>query len=74
MHILDFIMYFVLVIILWMLMDEIWDGEITKELGGMIGVGVIFVFTIIYIFLFAVVPDWNWIDIFRGLKHININW
>ena len=48
MHVLDLIMYFVLVGLIWFLMDKIWGGEITEELGGLIGSMVIIVFTIIY--------------------------
>ena len=71
MHVLDLIMYFVLAGVIWWIMDLIWGGEITEELGGLVGVLVIVVYTIWYLIHF-VFGDLNWIDIFNGTKHINI--
>ena len=70
MHILDLIMYFVCGSILWWIMDVLWQGEITNELGGLIGVFVLLVYTIVYIVMF-VVGDLNWIDVFNGTKSIH---
>ena len=38
------------------------EGEYTQELGGLIGLSVILVFTIIYIVIFGVYDN-NWSDI-----------
>jgi hypothetical protein len=64
-HILDFIMYIVLVIILWNLLDLISGGELTEELGSLAGLGIILVFTAIYVIMF-VFCGWDWTDIFAG--------
>ncbi len=71
MHILDLLMYFVCGWVLWWLMDIIWQGEITNELGGLIGMLVIVIYTIIYIAVFWV-GNCNWIDVFQGHYHINL--
>ena len=76
MHILDLIMYIVLAIILWRLMDKIWDGEYTEELGGVGGLFFEFIFTLIYIIIFGVFDN-DWIDIFKGVNTLgllNITW
>lgn len=64
-HILDFIMYIVLVIVLWYAIDLISEGELTEELGCLIGLAIIAVFTIVYIIMF-VFCGWDWTDIFSG--------
>lgn len=64
-HFLDLIMYIVLVIILWYILEKISGGEFTHELGGLIGMAVTIVFTIIYVIIF-VFCDYDWIDIFNG--------
>lgn len=74
MHILDFIMYFVTAGILMFLVDKLSGGEFTNELGGLIGLFILIVFTIVYIILFCFYPDWNWVDIFNGNIHIPISW
>jgi hypothetical protein len=58
-------MYIVLVIILWNLLDLISGGELTEELGSLAGLGIILVFTAIYVIMF-VFCDYNWADIFAG--------
>ena len=62
MHLLDFIMFFILGAAIWSFMDMAFDGEITQELGGLIGLMVMFVYGITYIVLFCFWPDWNWCD------------
>lgn len=78
MHILDFIMYIVLAIALWYILDLISDSEYTEEMGCLIGGGIELIFTIIYIVLFCFSPDLNWSDIFQNLFHadwhLNIKW
>lgn len=77
MHILDFVLYFPLLMLVWKIIDKTSDGELTKELGILWGVILCLLFTILYIFLFAVYPDWNWIDIFNPLKNFvfpDVNW
>jgi len=67
MHILDLIMYFVILGTIWFLMDKFSDGELTNDIGGIIGSLVIIVYTIYYISIFVWPPnDLNWVDIFSG--------
>jgi hypothetical protein len=76
-HILDWVIWLVLCGIIWKILEWSTDGEWTEELGGIIGLFILVVFTIIHIFLFGVL-DWNWIDIFHkigsGWRPPNINW
>lgn len=72
MHVLDLIMYFVIAIAIWNIMDILWKGEITEELGGVVGVLVIVVYTIIYIYMFWI-GNHNWVDIFNNTSQIK-NW
>lgn len=72
-HILDFVMYFVTIIILWYGMKIISNNQLTEEIGGCLGVMIILVYTVIYIYLF-VWQEHNWIDIFNSTsKFINFN-
>ena len=64
-HILDFIMYIVLVIAIWKILEVVSGGELTEELGGLVGLFITIVFTIIYIIMF-VFCGWDWTDIFSG--------
>lgn len=75
-HVLDIIMYFVVMIVSWFLIDKLSNEEFTNELGALVGLIIQLIVTIIYIVLFAVI-DWNWIDIFNGISPIdwlNFNW
>jgi hypothetical protein len=76
MHILDFIMWFPCVIVLWGLIHLFSGGEFTEELGGLIGLFIEIVFTIIYFLAFVWPGDLNWIDIFSGKHHLfpHITW
>jgi len=74
MHLLDLLMYFALVLLIWFILDKLSGGELTNELGGLVGLTIVIVFTIIYIVLFCFWPDWNWIDIFHGKINIGITW
>lgn len=63
-HLLDLIMYFVCVFLIWrVFLPE----EYREELGALIGCFVLAIFTIIYLILFSIYPNWNWIDLFHGL-------
>lgn len=67
MHILDLLMYFATCGIIWFLLEKLSNGEFTHELGGVVGMLIIFVWTIIYVILFWFC-DYNWIDIFHNIK------
>lgn len=63
MHVLDFLMYIVFLYIIIKLLGD----EYTQELGGIVGIIVIILYTIIYLILFVWV-DYNWIDIFKSIN------
>lgn len=68
MHILDLLMYFATCGIIWFLLEKLSNGELTHEYEfGMVGMFIIFVWTIIYVILFWFC-DYNWIDIFHNIK------
>jgi hypothetical protein len=69
-HILDFLMWFVVVGVFWFLLDKLGGGEYTEELGGLAGMMAVIVITIIYIVLFGFM-GWDWINIFRGVNPID---
>lgn len=70
MHVLDIIMYFVLVVLLWKAMDYLSDGDYTRDhIGCLMGLFWVMIFTIAYITVFGVL-DHNWIDIFRNMLNI----
>lgn len=71
MHLLDLIMYFVLVVLLWWILDKVSGSQWTEELGSLLGGFIVIIFTIAYIILFCFWPDWNWVDIFKGFS-INV--
>jgi Na+/H+-dicarboxylate symporter len=66
-HILDIVMYFVVIGVFWFLADKFGNGKYTNDLGGLIGLFWAAVITIAYIIAFGVY-DWNWIDIFNGIN------
>jgi hypothetical protein len=66
-HILDILMYFVVIVVYWFLLDKLSAGEYTNELGGLVGLLGSAVITIIYIILFGIM-GWDWINIFRGVN------
>jgi len=70
MHVLDFFMYFPCLVIFWYLLKWGSNGEFTEEIGALVGWFLCFLFTIIYIIVFVIYPDWNWIDIFTTTPHI----
>lgn len=73
-HFLDFIMYFVTMGVIWGLLELIGQGEFTNELGGLIGMLVIFIATIVYVSVF-VFSGVDWIDIFHGKYNVNfLDW
>jgi hypothetical protein len=71
MHILDFIMYWVIVLPLAWLLDKIFDDYI----GSLVAFIVLLIYTVTYIHLF-VLSYYNWSDIFRGTQPLpfNITW
>ena len=71
MHILDLIMLPVIIGIIWFLLDIIGGGELTEELGGLIGLLIIFIVGVVYIILFWIGP-YNWVDIFNSAS-FNVN-
>jgi len=71
MHILDFIIWIITCGILWKIMEVLSNGEFTEEIGGLIGLTVLIVYTLIYVILFVFI-DFNWIDIFHSMKNFDI--
>lgn len=71
MHILDLIMYIVLAILLWWVIDKVSGGEFTNELGTLGGIFLEFIFLIVYIIIFAVFDN-DWVDIFSSFKNIHL--
>lgn len=63
-HILDWVLYFPLVGIVWAIIGGLSDGEFTEELGALIGCCFIILFTIIYCVVFYF---YDWIDLFGGI-------
>jgi hypothetical protein len=54
--------------------DVIYTAE---ELGGVVGFILVIIFTALYIIIFALPGDYNWIDIFSGKQHLfntHITW
>jgi len=72
MHILDLIMYFVTVVLLWFITDKITIGDLEKEIRVKGCQIVIFIHTIVYILIFVFV-DYNWIDIFHNIGNFKLN-
>jgi len=72
-HALDLIMYIIFSIIIWV---AFLPDDFKEELGCIGGIMIMMVYTIVYLILFAVWPNWNWIDIFSSIfsfsKSINI--
>jgi hypothetical protein len=52
-------------VLIWKVLEVISNGNLTEELGGLVGLMIIIVFTIIYVILF-VFCDYDWVDIFEG--------
>lgn len=71
MHILDLIMYILLAILLWWIIDKVSNGEFTNELGTLAGIFFEFIFLIVYIIIFAVFDN-DWVDIFSSFKNIHL--
>lgn len=65
MHFLDLIMYVVVGIIIWYTMAWLSGGDLTEEIGGLIGMMIMIVYTIIYCVLFIFFYDW--VDIFEAI-------
>jgi hypothetical protein len=71
MHVLDLIMYIVLAILLWWIIDKVSDGEYTTEFGTLGGIFYEFIFLIVYIIVFGVFDN-DWVDIFSSFKNIHL--
>lgn len=70
MHFLDLIMYFVCAGLLWWILGIISGGDLTEEIGSIVGMFIMLIFTVTYIVLFALVPDWNWVDFdYQDTRH-----
>lgn len=70
-HILDFVVWFLGLFVVWYAIDKIWDGEYTNDLGGLFGMFIIFIYTIIYIIIFGVF-DCNISDINIDIPNIGV--
>ena len=78
---LDLIMYIVIMIICYILIRIIGGEELapfSEVLGGIMGALILFVITLVYIILFAVV-DLNWVDILpmntlKSFLDIKLTW
>ena len=68
MHILDLIMYFVTIGLLWFIMDKMTKDDLEIEIQIKVINLVIVVYTIVYIIMFVFV-DYNWIDIFHSISN-----
>ena len=64
-HLVDLIMYFILLVLLWHLIDKLSNSEYTEELGVLIGLVIVLIYTAIYIVIFAYFDN-NWVDLFSG--------
>lgn len=73
-HLLDFVMYFVVMYLIYCVTDD----EHKKEFGIIALFIILLIATIIYLIIFAVYPDLNWVDILRpiynSLNELKINW
>lgn len=74
-HMLDLIMYLVIGIIIWFVFLP---NDFKEELGALIGITIMLVYSILYLVLFAIIPNWNWVDIFAHVldfsSGINLKW
>lgn len=70
MHFLDLIMYVVIAFLLWQFLRIISRGQFTEELGAIIGLLIMFLFTSIYVTIFVFYGA-NWIDFHWTLKMDN---
>lgn len=69
-HFLDFVVWYILEWVIWRLLPD----DLTHELGALIGLIIIGVFTIIYSIFFVFI-DYNVSDIIGNiLDNVNITW
>lgn len=68
-HILDWIMYFVLFALIWKFMEWIGDGGLTEEIGGMFGSMIMILFTILYCITFYY---YDWVNISEWIHNIPV--
>lgn len=66
MHILDLIMYLATITLLWYGMAFFSGGQLTEEIGGLLGSAICIVYSVAYLIVFCFYPDLDWIDIFSG--------
>jgi hypothetical protein len=71
-HALDLIMYLVICAIIWIVFMP---GDFKEEIGLLAGIPIMIGFSTLYLIVFALWPNWNWIDIFHswGLYFKSIN-
>lgn len=72
-HALDIMVWFFSLFVIWYIIDKLSNSEFTEELGSLIGVFILIIYTIIYIIIFGVC-DYNISDIGISLPNINISW
>ena len=61
-HILDLIVWFISLFVIWGLMAWVFDGEFTEELGAAGGVMVLFLYSLIYLIIFGIL-DYDIINV-----------
>ena len=71
MHVLDLIMYIVLAILLWWVIDKASRGDFTNGLGTSVGIFLEFMFLVFYILVFGVMDN-DWMNIFSSFKNIRL--
>jgi hypothetical protein len=63
-HILNWIGYFILLFILWWIIDKLSGGEITNEIGGLVLMMITTVYTLLYIMYFS---SHTWMDVIHWI-------
>jgi ABC-type polysaccharide/polyol phosphate export permease len=69
-HALDFIMYFIIGLIIWLCLPN----DAKEELGLLMGMTIMLIFTIVYLMLFGIYPNWDWIDLLSFFNDLEIKW
>jgi hypothetical protein len=67
-------MYLIIGIIIWVCLPN----DFKEELGCLIGMTIMLCYSVLYLVLFAITPNWDWVDIFGSLVNfssgINLKW
>jgi len=66
MHVLDLLIWVLSLPLIWPIIGKLSQGNFTEELGGLIGISIVLVYTIIYLIIFSVFDN-NWSD-------LNLTW